>query len=124
MQPSEDLLAHLGLRAAVDAVVVKQRVAFSGEALVELDHSASHVGLLELKDRQGLCHLGRGAKSLKTIGEVDAGLAEDLPTAALGAEVIECRIVGVQRDAEPHGQGALQRGGVEAGHVGALDPTQ
>ena len=62
---------------------------------------------------------------LEPLRQRDAGLAEHLAAAGLGAEDREVGIGAVERDAEQHGELALERRRVEDGEVGAravLDP--
>ncbi len=62
---------------------------------------------------------------LEPLRQGDAGLAEHLAAAGLGAEVGEIGVGAVERDAEQDGELALERRRVEDGEVGAravLDP--
>ena len=70
---------------------------------------------LEIGERAD--HVVFTAKVLVTWRREHAGPMEDVTTAALGAEVSERRVAAVERNAETHGERALERGRREAGQV-------
>jgi hypothetical protein len=92
-------------------------VPLAGEALVELDHRPPQrrVAGLELGERAGEVPLV--GQVLEPVRDGDPGLAQQLPAAALGAEVEQGRVAAEDRHAQPHGEGAFEGGHGEARHA-------
>src|SRR5918998_4761487 len=99
------------------AVVGEDRVALARETLVQLDRQAPQMGVAALQLDDGLDDVLFVAQVLEPVRQGYPRLPEHLPAPALGAEVVQLRIVPVQRDVEPYGEAPLQRRAVEAGHV-------
>ena len=60
------------------------------------------------------------AQALKSIGEQDTGIAENLAASAFCAQLILCGVVGIKGDAQSHGKSAFKIGRVEAYHMGVV----
>ena len=109
-----------GLRIAEDGV------ALAREAVVELDDGAPQTRAAAPRSSTSASSTScLAVEVLEPLRQGDAGLAEHLAAARLGAEVGEVGIDAVERDAEQDGELALERRRVEDGQVGAravLDP--
>src|SRR5215217_4667039 len=99
------------------AVVGEDRVPLARETLVQLYGRPSQGGFATFELDDGLDHVVPVAQVLEPVGQRDPGLPERLPAAALGPEVIEFRVVAVERDAQPDGEAPFQRRAVETGQV-------
>src|SRR5919112_736802 len=100
------------------ALVGEDRVPLTRETLIQLYGRPSQRWLAALELDDGLDHVVPVAQVLEPVGKGDPGLPERLAAAALGPEVVELRIVAVERDAQPDGETTFQRRAVEAGQVG------
>ena len=116
-QALPDPAAQVGAAEVVGAVEIEEGVALAGEAVVELHHgpAATRIGLPERGE--GTDDVLPVPEVLVALREEDAGLAEDLAAAGLGAEVGEGGVAGVQGNAQLHGEGALVGAAVEADEV-------
>src|SRR5215210_8721718 len=99
------------------AFVGEDGIPLTRETLIQLYGRPSQPGLVALELDDGLDHVAPVAQVLEPIWQRDAGLPERLAAAALGPEVVELRIVTVERNAKPNGEAPLQRRAVEAGQV-------
>src|ERR671913_2319948 len=102
------------------AFVGEDGVPLTRETLIQLYSCPSQPGLAALELDDGLDHVVPVTQVLEPIWQLDPGLPESLAAAALGSEVVELRVVAVERDAKPDGETTLQRRAVEAGHVRRL----
>src|ERR671913_1101302 len=102
------------------AVVGEDGVPLTRETLIQLYGRPSQPWLAALELDDGLDHVVLISQVLEAVWERDPGLPERLAAAALGPEVIELRIVAVERDAKPDGEAPFQGRTVEAGHVRRL----
>src|SRR5215213_1055789 len=100
------------------AVVREDRVPLTRETLIQLYGRPSQRWLAALELDDGIDHVVPVAQVLEPIGKGDPGLPERLAAAALGPEVVELRVVAVERYAQPDGVATFQRRAVEAGQVG------
>src|SRR5215203_2931129 len=100
------------------AVVGEDGVSLTRETLIQLYGRPSQRWLAALELDDGIDHVVPVAQVLEPIGKGDPGLPERLAAAALGPEVVELRVVAVERNAQPDGEATFQRRAVEAGQVG------
>ncbi len=87
---------------------VEDRVALAGKALVKLDHRPPQTRIAPLELRQGVGDGGLVGEVLEARGHGDAGLAEDLAAAALGAEPGEVGVAAIDRNAQPDRERAFR----------------
>ncbi len=97
--------------------VAKDGVAFSGEAVLELDDRAADSRTLPAKVLEGGDEVRARAQVLAAFGQRHAGFPEDLAAPGLRAERAERRIDAVQRDSEQDREPALEGRRVEDGQV-------
>src|ERR687897_1263453 len=102
------------------AVVGEDGVPLTRETLIQLYGRPSQPWLAALELDDGLDHVVPVAQVLEPIRQLDPGLPERLAATALGPEVVELRVIAVERDAKPNGETPFQRRAVEAGHVRRL----
>ena len=99
-------------------VEVEHGIALAGEALVELHDRAPERRPAELQRGQRLDNVAGVAKALRAVGETDAGGPKHATRAALAPQSDQCRVAGIQRDAEAHRQRPLERTRIEHRQVG------
>src|SRR5215208_6483924 len=95
----------------------ENRISLTRETFIQLDGRPSQPGFAALEFDDGLDYVVPVTQVLEPIWQMDPGLPERLAAAALGPEVVELRVVAVERDAKPDGETTFQRRAVEAGHV-------
>src|SRR5215216_3386594 len=102
------------------AFIGKDRISLTRETFIQLYGRPSQPGLTALELDDGLDHIVPVTQVLEPIWQLDPGLPERLTAATLGPEVVELRVVAVERDAKPNSKTPFQRRAVEAGHVRRL----
>src|SRR5215207_4104646 len=85
------------------AVVGEDGVSLTRETLIQLYGRPSQRWLAALELDDGIDHVVPVAQVLEPIGKGDPGLPERLAAAALGPEVVELRVVAVERNAQRAG---------------------
>ncbi len=103
------------------AAQVELGVAVTGDAFVVFDDDLGDGRFLAAHGEDGLDEVILRVQVFGAEGMRDAFLGEDAPAAALGAEGEVARIGAVHRDAQAHGQLALQIGGDKGYHVGQVE---
>ena len=96
------------------ARVGEHRVALARKAVVELQRGTRQRRVARLELGKRLDHVLDAAEVLPSVRQRDTRFAKRRAAPALATQVLQRRIATVERDAEPHGQRALEGRHVEA----------
>src|ERR687894_2931546 len=95
----------------------EHRISLTRETFIQLDGRPSQPGFAALELDDGLDYVVPVTQVLEPIWQMDPGLPESLAATALCPEVVELRVVAVERDAKPNGETPFQRRAVEAAQM-------